>query len=54
MDKIIQMFGAESDVFRIRVEGNFPKSEADSLISMEWCEAAAAREIETKNVRLDI
>lgn len=54
VDKIIDMFGADSDVFRIRVAGEFPKSEADSLISMEWCEAAAEMEIETKNERIDI
>ena len=54
VDKITDMFGADSDVFRIRVAGEFPKAEADSLIAMEWCEAAAARDIETKNDRIDI
>lgn len=54
VDKIIDMFGADSDVFRIRVAGEFPKAEADSLIAMEWCEAAAELEIKTKNERIDI
>lgn len=41
VDQIIKMFGEDSDVFRVRVAGQFPKSIPDSLIAMEWCEAAA-------------
>ncbi len=41
VDKIIKMFGEDSDVFRVRVAGQFPRSTPDSLIAMEWCEGAA-------------
>lgn len=34
-------YGADSDVFRVRVLGEFPKGEADSLISLEVAEQAA-------------
>lgn len=44
VDKIIKMFGEDSDVFRVRVSGQFPKATPDSLIAMEWCENAARRQ----------
>ncbi len=54
IDKIIRMFGVDSDVFRIRVAGEFPKAEPDSFIALEWCEAAAKLRIQTENTRIDI
>lgn len=39
---ITEMFGEDSDVFRVRVAGDFPKSLPDSFIPMEWCERASA------------
>lgn len=54
INKIIDMFGAESDVFRVRVAGQFPRSTPDSLIAMEWCEEAAKRNIESPGNRIDI
>lgn len=41
IDKIIDMFGEDSDVFRVRVAGEFPKSLPDSFIPMEWAEKAS-------------
>lgn len=41
IDKITRMFGEDSDVFRVRVAGEFPKSLPDSFIPMEWAERAS-------------
>ena len=41
IQKIIEMFGEDSDVFRVRVAGDFPKSLPDSFIPMEWAEQAS-------------
>ena len=38
---IIDMFGEDSDVFRVRVAGDFPKALPDSFIPMEWAERAS-------------
>lgn len=55
VDKIIKMFGEDSDVFRVRVAGQFPKATPDSLIAMEWCENAARRQqTESLAHRIDI
>jgi hypothetical protein len=35
---IVDMFGEDSDVFRVRVSGDFPKAMPDSFIPMEWAE----------------
>ena len=47
IQKITDMYGADSDVFRVRVAGEFPKSIPDCFIWMDWCEQAAGRIIET-------
>lgn len=39
--KIVDMFGEDSDVFRVRVAGEFPKAIPDAFISMEWAEKAS-------------
>ena len=54
VQKIIKMFGEDSDVFRVRVAGQFPKSTPDSLIAMEWCENAARLKLEAAKLRIDI
>lgn len=54
VDKIIKMFGEDSDVFRVRVAGQFPKSTPDSLIAMEWCEEAAKVQASAAGLRIDI
>ena len=41
IQKIVEMFGEDSDVFRVRVAGDFPKSLPDSFIPMEWAEQAS-------------
>lgn len=54
VQQIIDMFGLESDVFRVRVAGQFPKSTPDSLIMMDWCEAATQLIPEIVRRRVDI
>ena len=44
IDTIIDMFGEDSDVFRVRVAGEFPKAMPDSFIPMEWAERASEAE----------
>ncbi len=56
VDKITDMFGEDSDVFRVRVAGDFPRALPDSFIPMEWAEKASeakAPEIERAE-RVDI
>lgn len=40
---IIAMYGEDSDVFRVRVAGEFPKAMPDSFIPMEWVERASSK-----------
>lgn len=54
VDKIIKMFGEDSDVFRVRVAGQFPKAIPDSLIAIEWCEDAAKVQAAAAGHRIDI
>ena len=42
--RLIQQYGADSDVVRVRVLGEFPKAQADGLIALEHVEAAMNRE----------
>lgn len=42
--RLVKQYGADSDVVRVRVFGEFPKSSADGLIALETVEAAMARE----------
>lgn len=44
--RLIRQYGIDSDVVRVRVMGEFPKSEPDGLIPLEKIEAAMMREIE--------
>lgn len=44
--KIARRYGIESDVFRVRVLGEFPKSEQDSFISIDEISHAMNREVE--------
>lgn len=56
VDTIIDMFGEDSNVFRVRVAGEFPRALPDSFIPMEWAERASeakAPEIE-QVTRVDI
>lgn len=55
INTIIEMYGEDSDVFRVRVSGDFPKSLPDSFIPMEWAErqSEAARSDDAPR-RIDI
>lgn len=54
IQQIIDMFGIDSDVFRVRVAGQFPKATPDSLIAMEWCENAAKLQLSSPGTEVDI
>ena len=45
-EKIALKYGKDSDIYRVRVLGKFPKSEPDSLIPLSRIENAVARPIE--------
>lgn len=56
IDRIVDMFGEDSDVFRVRVAGDFPKALPDSFIPMEWAEKASEGDAPTieRVLRVDI
>ena len=45
---IIEMYGEDSDVYRVRVAGEFPKQAADSFIALEWVEKCSKKSVVTK------
>lgn len=45
-------YGRESNVYRVRVEGNFPKADDDALIPFELMELALSRDVEAKDVEV--
>ena len=44
--KIGDKYGYDSDIYRVRVKGEFPKAEPDTLISLDRVEKAAGSDIE--------
>lgn len=46
-----KQYGADSNWYRIRRLGEFPLSEPDALIPLEWIEAAVNREIEPEKTK---
>lgn len=46
VDKLISKYGKDSDVYRVRVLGLFPKAESDSMINFEKVVEATQRECE--------
>jgi phage terminase large subunit len=44
--KFAQRYGTESDVFRVRVLGEFPKAEAESFISIDEINSAMNRDVQ--------
>jgi len=44
-DELIHQYGRDSNVYRVRVMGDFPLEESDSVIPMHLCEAAAVRDV---------
>lgn len=51
---LIDKYGAESDVVRVRVYGDFPKAEADAFIALELAELAANANVEPKGDTLHL
>jgi hypothetical protein len=47
IDSMSQRYGRDSNVFRVRVLGDFPTSEDDTVIPLELAESALERDIET-------
>lgn len=43
-EKLVRKWGEDSNVVRVRADGEFPKQDNDVLISIEWAEAAIERE----------
>lgn len=39
-------YGSESNIYRVRVMGEFPTSEDDAVIPLAWCEAAVGRDVQ--------
>lgn len=52
VQQIIDMFGIDSDVFRVRVAGQFPKSMPDSFIPRSICETAAGQRSQVEHPEL--
>lgn len=44
--QIAQTYGEDSNAYRVRVLGEFPKSEDDTVIPFEWVEGARQRELD--------
>ena len=42
---IIDMYGIDSDVYRVRVAGEFPKAMPDSFIQLDWVENCSSKTI---------
>lgn len=49
---IIDMYGLDSDVYRVRVAGEFPKSMPDSFIQLDWAENCSKSKV-SRNYPLD-
>ena len=45
-------YGVESNLYAIKVKGNFPKSEKDTLISLDYIEDAFLNELKPEGVKL--
>lgn len=45
IERLEKQYGQDSDVVRVRVDGEFPRAEPDTFIPLELAEAAAVREV---------
>ena len=52
IDEIIQKYGADSNVYRVRVLGEFPQDDDDSVIRLSTVESAVGREVEPSTDRV--
>lgn len=54
IDDMRQKYGEDSDVYRVRVLGDFPLADSDSVIPLDLIEAAAARDVEPKQTLMPV
>lgn len=54
IERLEKQYGQDSDVVRVRVDGEFPRAEPDTFIPLELAEAAAAREVYVRILDEDI
>lgn len=48
VEEVARRYGEDSNAFRIRCLGEFPKSDEDTVIPFEWVESARQRDIEER------
>lgn len=46
VDEIVRRYGVDSNQYRVRCMGQFPRSDADTIIPRDWVESAIGRDIE--------
>lgn len=51
IDDIIEAYGKDSNKYRIRVLGEFPTADEDTVIALSLVEAARGRQVEARDVR---
>ena len=49
-----QKYGVDSDIYRVRVLGDFPTSDTDSVIPLDLIEAAYSRDVEPKKLLMPV
>lgn len=47
IQRMLDNYGEDSNIYRVRVLGDFPSTDDDSVISLDLCEAAMIREVDT-------
>lgn len=47
VDSVAADYGRDSNAFRVRCRGLYPKEEADTIVPFEWVEAAVGRKVST-------
>jgi phage terminase large subunit len=45
-------YGSDSNVFRVRVQGEFPNAEDDTVITLEMCESAIGRDVARSDAKV--
>lgn len=50
IEDIIQIYGKDSNAYRIRVLGDFPTTEDEQVIPLEWIEASLKRKVEPSSL----
>jgi phage terminase large subunit len=49
-DELAEQFGEDSNVYRVRVLGEFPNEDENAVIALHLCEAAMVREVDPSNI----